>query len=77
MIKYKLILNFNEKNECILYFKKITKSKIDLMLKNNNYILLTYNDFMKKYIYIDFKLDYKTNDKIDYFNNNIEKYCYN
>lgn len=70
MKKFKLIYNFNEKNQGVIYFSRFTH-KIMQLLKEN-YVLLGFDDFFKCYMAFDFKLS-DANKEV--FNKNCAFYC--
>lgn len=70
---YKAIINFNKDNEDKMYFDRLTTKKFNDIVKDNNYILLSYNSFMGCYIVMDYKLD---EEQKKVFNSNPKEYCY-
>ena len=56
MKKYKLILNFTMENEKIIYFDRLTRKKLKLMQKSNNFILFWSDKYYKLYLPIDCKI---------------------
>lgn len=72
-MNYKLILDFNEPSEKILYFDKLTKKKADMITDAKSYILLTYQNYLGCYIITDYKL---SEDKKKVFNKSPRSYCY-
>ena len=73
MKKYRAILNIGYKNENIIHFDKLTNKRFLKLLEQENYILLYYSDFLKKYVVINSS---KLNDyQKGIFNVNIDIYC--
>lgn len=72
--RYKLITNLGYKNEDIIYFDRLVKSKLEKILdKNNkNYLLLHYDNFLEAYLPTLDNLG--VNDK-NYYHNNLYYYC--
>lgn len=70
MKKYKLILNFTMENEKIIYFDRITRKKLKLMQKSDNFILF-YRD---KYYKLFLPIDSKVNDEIKLIYNDDPRY---
>lgn len=69
MNKYKLIINFKEKDEKTLYFDNLTIKRLQLM--KSDYILLVYDEFFEKYALL--KCDI-SNDKKEEFLKHINFY---
>lgn len=70
---YKLILNFNEKNEKVVYFDRLTKKKADIITDARSYILLAYQNHLGCYVAVDYKL---TEENKAIFNKSPRSYCY-
>lgn len=70
MKKYKLIINFTMENEKIIYFDRITRKKLKLMQKSDNFILFWRDKYYKLFLPIDSKV----NDKIKLIYNDDPRY---
>lgn len=71
---YKVILNIGYKNEEMKYFDRLTKKRIAELRENNNYVILYYDKFFKKYVVFD--RSSKLNEyQVALFNSNLEYYC--
>lgn len=69
---YKVILNIGYKNESVKYFDRLTKNRIAELKESYAYVILYYDKFFEKYLW----LDSKTNEyQKALFNSNVEYYC--
>ena len=73
MMKNRLILEINTENEEIITFCNFTSKIMKKITNSKNYILLSYDNFFKRYIPYDFRVE---NEQKTYFNSNLEKYTY-
>lgn len=71
--RYKLIQNLGTENERIKYFDRLTRQREREIMESESYALLVYNEFLKAYMGIDYKLK---ESQREFFNANIERYCY-
>lgn len=74
MKKYRAILNIGYKNENIIHFDKLTNKRFLELLEQENYILLYYSDFLKKYVVFDNSSKLNSHQK-EIFNINMDIYC--
>ena len=71
--KYKLIINFNERNQETFYFGKFTSEKMQLLkVLKDNYVLLYFDKILQCYVVWEHTL---TEDKKEAFNQNCCIYC--